>query len=218
MTDFAAARHNMVEGQIRTNRVTEPALIEALAALPREIFVPIERRGIAYVDDDIRIAANRFLMEPLVLARLMQAAEVSKSDIALDIGCCTGYSTALLARLAATVVGLDSDAALAQQASDTLAALAIDNAIIVQGQLAGGYPKHSPYDVILIGGACAEVPSAIAEQLAEGGRLVTVRRAGRGMGEGLLMVKKHGAVSSRAVFDAATPYLPGFEPRRQFTF
>jgi protein-L-isoaspartate(D-aspartate) O-methyltransferase len=218
MADFAVARRNMVESQIRTNRVTDPALIDALAGLPRELFVPAERRGAAYLDDDVRIAESRFLMEPLVLARLLQVAEVGKTDVALDVGCGTGYATAVLAKLAATAVGLETDPNLARLAGKTLAALAIDNVIIVEGDLAAGYPKHGPYDVILINGAVADLPRAILDQLAEGGRLVTVRRRGRGMGEGVLAMKTRGAVSSRAVFDAATPYLAGFEPRRQFTF
>lgn len=219
MIDFAAARHNMVESQIRPNKVTDPALLDALAAVPRELFVPSERRGIAYVDEDIRIARDRFLMEPAVLARLIQAAEPSPTEVALDIGCGTGYSTAVLARLVATAIGIESDAALARAASETLAALSVDNAVVVEGPLAEGDAKHAPYDVILIGGgAVAEVPPTLFAQLAEGGRLVGVRRPARGLGEAMLYVKRGGAVSGRALFDAGIPYLPGFAPRPRFEF
>ena len=188
MTDFALARHNMVEGQIRTNRVSDPALLDALAALPREQFVPAERRSIAYSDDDLRLTGERYMMEPMVLARLVQAAEPSKTDVALDVGCTTGYATALLARLTATTLGLECDPALARHAAEILSRLAIDNAIVVEGKLADGYAKHGPYDVILVNGAVADFPPALLEQLAEGGRLVGVRRPGSGPGAAMLML------------------------------
>ena len=218
MTDFAVARHNMVESQIRTNRVTDPALLDALAALPRELFVPAERRGTAYIDEDLRLSGERFMMEPMVLARLLQAAEPTKTDVALDVGCATGYATAVLARVTATALGLESDPALARQAAETLGRLAIDNAIVVEGKLADGYPKHGPYDIILVNGAVAEFPPALLDQLAEGGRLVGVRRPGQGPGAAMLMLKRHGAVAGRALFEAATPYLPGLAPRPRFVF
>jgi protein-L-isoaspartate(D-aspartate) O-methyltransferase len=222
MTDFAVARHNMVEGQIRTNRVTDPALLDALAELPREQFVPAERRSTAYIDEDLRVAGgpsgDRYMMEPMVLARLLQAAEPTKSDVALDVGCVTGYATAVLARLTATAIGLECDRALARQASETLARLGIDNAIVVEGRLAEGYAKHGPYDIILVNGAVAEFPAALLDQLAEGGRLVGVRRAGAGPGAAMLMLKRHGAVAGRTLFEAATPYLPDLAPRPRFVF
>lgn len=218
MTDFAAARHNMVEGQIRTNKVTDPALIDALSSLPREQFVPAERRSVAYMDEDLRIGGDRHLLEPMILARLLQEAEPTKTDVALDIGCATGYATAVLARLTATAIGLESDPALARQAGETLSRLAVDNGIVVEGPLADGYPKHGPYDVILIDGAVGDVPRAILDQLAEGGRLVTIRRRGPAMGEAVLYLKRHGAVAARPLFDAAAAYLPGFAPRAGFVF
>ena len=218
MTDFAVARHNMIEGQIRTNKVTDDALLEALEAMPRELFVPVERRSVAYIDEDIRLAGNRYMMEPMVLARLLQAAEPAKTDVALDVGCATGYATAVLARLTATTIGLESDAALTRQASETLARLAVDNAIVVQGKLAEGYAKHGPYDVILVNGAVTEFPAALIDQLAEGGRLVGILRPGPGPGAATLMLKRHGAAAQRALFEAATPYLPEFAPKPRFVF
>ena len=218
MTDFAAARHNMVEGQIRTNKVTDPALLDALASLPREQFLPAERRSAAYVDEDLRLAGDRYIMEPMVLARLLQAAEPTRTDVALDVGCGTGYATALLARLTATAIGLESDAALARTATEMLARLAVGNAIVVEGKLADGCAKHGPYDVILVNGAVAEFPPALVEQLAEGGRLVGVRRPGSGPGAAVLMLKRHGAVAGRTLFEAANPYLAGFAPKPRFVF
>ncbi len=218
MTNYAAARHNMIESQIRTNKVTDPALLDALAALPREQFVPVERRSVAYIDDDIRISGDRYMMEPMVLARLLQAAEPTRTDVALDAGCGTGYATAVLARLTATAIGLESDSGLARAASETLARLSIDNAIVVEGRLGDGYAKHGPYDVILVNGAVSEFPQALLDQLAEGGRLVGVRRPGAGPGAAMLMLKRHGAVAGRTLFEAATPYLAGFAPVPRFVF
>ena len=218
MTDFAVARHNMIEGQIRTNKVTDGALIEAMQSLPREQFVPVERRSVAYIDEDIRLAGNRFIMEPMVMARLLQAAEPTKTDVALDVGCATGYATAVLARVTATAVGLESDPALVRQATDVLARLQADNAIVVQGRLAEGYAKHGPYDVIFVNGTVAEFPPALIAQLAEGGRLVGIRRPGSGPGIATLVLKRHGTAAARALFEAATPYLPEFAPKPRFVF
>lgn len=218
MTDFALARHNMVEGQIRTNKVTDPALLDALAALPREQFVPAERRSAAYVDEDLRLAGERYMMEPMVLARLLQAAEPTRTDVALDVGCGTGYATAVLARVTATAIGLEADPALARAAGETLARLSIDNAIVVEGRLADGYPKHGPYDIVFVNGAVEEFPQALIEQLAEGGRLVGIRRTGAGPGAATLLLKRRGAVAGRTLFEAATPYLAGFAPKPRFVF
>ncbi len=218
MTDFALARHNMVEGQIRTNKVTDPALLDALAALPREQFVPAERRSAAYVDEDLRLAGERYMMEPMVLARLLQAAEPTRTDVALDVGCGTGYATAVLARVTATAIGLEADPALARAAGETLARLSIDNAIVVEGKLADGYPKHGPYDIVFVNGAVEEFPQALIEQLAEGGRLVGIRRTGAGPGAATLLLKRRGAVAGRTLFEAATPYLAGFAPKPRFVF
>ena len=215
--DYAVARYNMVENQIRPNKVTDPALIAALKELPRELFVPKGLRAIAYVDADIAVADGRYLMEPMVLARLLQAAAVRPGDMALDVGCATGYSTAVLARLASAVVGLESDPALAAEAGERLSRLNIDNAVIVEGPLTEGYRRQAPYDVILMGGRVDELPPGIVAQLAEGGRLVAVI-GGPGMGRACVVTKPGTAGSRRPIFDAAVPVLPGFERRQGFVF
>src|SRR3546814_6057964 len=156
MTDFAAARLNMVESQIRTNKGTDPGLVAAFEAVAREAFVGEARRSIAYVDEDLEVAPGRHLMEPMVLARLLQAAAPQPGDMALDIGCATGYSTAVLARLVETVVGLESDRALMDTANRTLNAPDVDNAAVVEGKLAEGYRTQAPYDVIVFQGSVAE--------------------------------------------------------------
>ncbi len=218
MVDFAAARSNMVESQIRTNRVTDPHLLDAFQTTPRERFVPEPLRGIAYIDEDVALGGERFMMEPMVLAKLLQAARPGPGDVALDLGCGSGYATAILSRLVATVVALEVDAALAAAANQTLDELEIDNAVVVEGRLADGYPKQAPYNVILLNGAVSEVPLAIADQLAEGGRLVTVVSVGPGLGRATLMRRDSGVISSRILCDAAVPVLPGFEAAPGFVF
>jgi len=216
MLDFAAVRRNMVEHQIRTNEVTDESLLAALAEVPRERFVPESLRGVAYIDEDLPLKKGRFLMEPMVFARLLQLAQVSPSDMVLDIGCTTGYSTAVLARLANTVVALESDPELAAAATATLAELGYDNTVVVTAPLAAGYAKQAPYDVIVFGGAVPRVPEKISRQLAEGGRLVAV--VGDGVGRGTLMTRTRGIAASRPVFDAATPVLPDFAIEQGFVF
>ena len=218
MIDFTTARRHMVGSQIRTNRVTDPDLLAVLGQMPRELFVPEQLRGVAYVDEDLPVKPGRYLMEPMVLARLLQTAEVGPSDRVLDVGCATGYSTAVLGRLAGSVVAVESDPELAARATELLAQLSIDNATVVVGPLAQGHAKQAPYDVILIGGSVPRVPEALAAQLAEGGRLVAVLSDGAGMGRGTLMTKTKGVLSDRTVFDAATPSLAGFAPERGFVF
>ncbi len=211
----------MVDGQIRTNKVVDPALIDAMRELPRELFVPGPKRAVAYIDEDVEVAPGRFLTEPMILARLLQAAQLDPDTIALDIGPATGYSTALLARLAGTVVGIESDKGLAEEADRLLQHLGIDNATVICAEMRAGYPKQAPYDVILINGAVDEVPTELIDQLSEGGRLVTVVGGADvigTVGRATVMVKASGTISPRAIFDAATPTLPGFERRPGFTF
>jgi len=217
MHDYDVARMNMVKSQIRTNRVTDLRVVEALSEVPRERFVPKRLRGIAYIDEDLEIAAGRYLMEPMVLARLLNELSIEGDELALVIGAGSGYSTAVLAYLCGTVVGVESDAEMAATASETLASLGIDNAAVVEGPLAGGYAKQGPYDIVLFDGAVSEVPDTIERQLAEGGRMAAVVRSD-GVGRATLFMRTAGVVSGRPVFDAATPLLPGFEKQPGFVF
>ena len=218
MTDHAAARRNMVSGQIRTNRVTDERLIEAMEEIPRERFVPHAKRGVAYVDEDVEIASGRYLMEPMVLARMVQEAGIAADDMVLDVGCGTGYATAVMSRLAGTVIALDVDGSLAAVAERTLNAVGADNAIVVTGPLAEGYARQAPYDVILLGGAVDHLPQALADQLAEGGRIVGVLREAGGLGQATLWARHRGALSSRSLFEASLPPLPGIARPVQFEF
>ena len=218
MIDHAAARRNMVSGQIITNRVTDERLIDAMAEIPRERFVPHAKRGVAYVDEDVEIASGRYLMEPMVLARLVQEADVTADDMVLDVGCGTGYASAVMARLAATVIALDVDEPLTAEAEQALSAVGADNAIAVTGPLAEGYASQAPYDVILLGGAIDHLPQALADQLAEGGRIVGVLREPGMLGQATLWARHRGVLSSRSLFEASLPPLPGIARPVSFEF
>ena len=216
--DYHSARLKMVDSQIRPNKVSDPAIIAAMLAVPRERFVPAALRGIAYVDRDVPLGGGRYLMEPMVLGRLLQMAAIGRNDAVLDVGCGPGYASAVMAQLARDVVALEEDAALARQAAGLVAELGLRNIASVEGRLASGWAARAPYDVILIGGAVAAVPSVIAGQLANGGRLAAVVQAGSGMGRAVLMTRAGDAFGQRILFDAATPLLPGFAARPSFEF
>jgi protein-L-isoaspartate(D-aspartate) O-methyltransferase len=218
MPDYAAARLNMVESQVRPNKVTDPRLLDALLDVPRELFVPERLRGVAYVDEDVPLGRARFLMEPMVLGRLVQIAAVKASDAVLEVGGATGYGAAVLARLAARVVALESEPELGRPAETNLRRLGIANAKVVIGPLSGGYTADAPYDVILFGGAVERIPAGVTEQLAEGGRLVAVVAAPGEPGRATLITRVGGALSRRVVFDAGTPVLPGLQLEPGFAF
>lgn len=217
--DFAAARLNMIECQLRPNKLLDPAVIAAFQAVPREDFVPDALRRAAYVDEDIALGGGRYVMEPMVLARLLQAAEVGPEDRALVVGCATGYAAALMARLAAGVIALESDAALAARAEALLASHGAGKVRVLRGPLAQGYAAGAPYDVILIDGAVPAMPEALTVQLAPGGRLVgVVAAAERAMGQAVRGVRLATGYAQRALFDAGTPLIPEFKPAPSFVF
>ena len=218
MVDYSVVRRNMVESQVRPNRVTDPAIIEALTGVPRELFVPDPLRGVAYVDKNIDLGRGRYLMAPMVMARLLQVGEIRPGAIALDIGCASGYSTAVLARLCDSVMAVEEDTELVSTATTVLAELGVDNAAVIEGPLTQGYAKQAPYDLILFDGAIPRVPEAIAGQLAEGGRIVAVIDEGAGIGRGTVFTGHDGGLSGRQIFDAAIPLLPGFAGKPEFVF
>ncbi|MDX8440771.1 protein-L-isoaspartate O-methyltransferase family protein [Mesorhizobium australafricanum] len=221
--DFSERRVKMVDGQVRTTDVTSAPLIEAMLSVPREAFVGAGQQDLAYIDEDIRIAdgANgggaRYLMEPSPLAKLLQLAEIDAGDSVLDVGCGSGYSAALLSRLARSVVALESDPALAEAAKSTLASLGCQNVTVVTGPLPQGQAAKGPYNVIFIGGSAEEVPPALLDQLAEEGRLVVVEGQGNS-GVARLFFKAGGVVTGRRAFNAAIKPLPGFERAHAFEF
>jgi protein-L-isoaspartate(D-aspartate) O-methyltransferase len=215
--DFAAARRNMVESQLRPNKVMDPAVLDAFAEVRRELYVPAVLRGVAYVDEDVPLGRGRFLMEPMVLARLVQTGSTRPTDTALVIGAGTGYSAAILGRLVSRVIALEGDQELAQRGTQVLKEEGVANAAVVEGPLVDGAPRLAPFDVILFDGSVDVVPPAILGQLAEGGRLVAVVNSA-GIGRAKLMTRNGGTVASRIEFDAAVPRLPGLEAAPAFVF
>ena len=217
-SEFSIARRHMVESQLRPNRLTDERLIQVLSEVPREAFVPAALKSVAYLDRDLEVAPGRHLMAPMVLARLLQEARVAAHDVVLDLGCASGYSAAVLARLAASVVALEADAELAAWATATLPALDIDNVAVVEAPLPRGLPDQGPYDLIFIAGAVPEVPADLLDQIAEGGRLTAVLDRGAGLGRATLYQRLDGLVAERALFDATCRPLPGFERAPSFVF
>ncbi len=216
---FDQARKNMVEGQVRPNGVTLPALLDILRAVPRERFVPQHLQSVAYVDEDIPLGNGRYLPEPMVLARLAQAARIQSSDVVLDIGCGTGYSAAVLGGLAATVVGLEQARDMAWEAEKLLLDLGVVNAVVVHQQnLQEGYAQQGPFNVILINGSVPAVPEKIKAQLADGGRLVTVLSKEGHLGTAVLITRRGDTFETHPLFDASTPTLAGFEAQPHFVF
>jgi protein-L-isoaspartate(D-aspartate) O-methyltransferase len=219
MTDFALARRNMIDGQLRPNRVTNAPLLAVIGELPRERFLPDAMRSVAYADDDVPLGDGRYLMEPMVLARLIQALQPRPEDRALVVASGRGYGAALLARLVHSVVAVESAPLLLAAAEQTAKELSITGINRTAGKLEQGAAASAPYDVILIEGAVQIVPQAIFDQLAEGGRLTTVVAGPPGaLGEAQLFMKEGGTASGRPLFDAGTPSLPGFAPPPRFTF
>ena len=223
MFDFAAARRMMVDGQVRTSDVTDLRIIATMLELPRERFVPEGRADLAYLDLDVPVtkatagAAARRLLKPMVLAKLVQAAAVKAGDHVLDVGCATGYSSALLARLARSVVALEEDPALVRFAQEALAAVGAGNVTVVTGPLTQGWQAAAPYDVIFVNGATEIAPDTLCRQLKDGGRLVAV--VGRTpTGRAMVYRAVEADVSGWPVFDAAAPLLPGFAAPPQFVF
>jgi protein-L-isoaspartate(D-aspartate) O-methyltransferase len=216
--DFAAQRLKMVDGQLRTTDVTNAALLDAMLAVPRELFVPEGRRPLAYIDEDVRVdAQGRFLMEPSPFARLVQLADVRANDFVLDVGCATGYSAAVLSRLASSVVALECDAGLAASATSNLSTLGYDNVAVVEGALQDGYASEAPYDVIVVEGAVDFVPDALLAQLKDGGRLVAVVGSGHSA-MARIYLRDGDTISDRRVFNAAVKPLPGFMREAAFSF
>jgi protein-L-isoaspartate(D-aspartate) O-methyltransferase len=220
MTNFSAARTHMVESQIYTMGVTNDAVLDAFRTVPREDFVPDEKRGFAYNDEDLTISKGRVLMEPVTHARLLQAVSPTSDDVVLEIGGATGYSAAILSSLVGRVVSVEADEALLVKGEANWKRQSYGNITSHQGDLGQGCAAHGPYSLIFVNGSVAEISFSWIDQLAPGGRLVAVvRGASDKMGRAVLLQKSaEGAIGERVLFDAAVPYLPGFEPRNEFVF
>jgi protein-L-isoaspartate(D-aspartate) O-methyltransferase len=218
MVDYAQARRTMVDRQVRTADVTDLRILGALLEVPREAYVPAARQPIAYLDENVAVGAGgRALMKPMVFAKLLQAAGIGEGDHVLDIGCASGYSAAVLARLAGSVVALEEDVTLARGAGEALARTGATNLSVVSGPLQAGWPKGAPYDVIMIEGAVEVVSDSLLAQLKDGGRLVAV--VGRApMGKATVYRMASGHATAQPLFDATAPSLPGFVKPAEFVF
>lgn len=221
MTDSTEQRLNMVESQVRPSDVTDRRIIRAMLEVPREAFAPAAQQALAYRDEDLPVTPpaagsdGRYLLAPRVLAKLIQLAEVGPDSTVLDVGCASGYSSAVLARLGKRVVALESDGALATLARRALQELHAARVEVIEGPLPAGAPSKGPFDAILLNGAVPAVPQALLDQLADGGRLVAVVRDGP-IGRARVWRKSGGVCDARSVFDAGAKPLPGFETRKEF--
>lgn len=214
--DFERARHWMVEAQVRTNDVTDPGIQAAMRWLPRERFAP-GLPDLAYADQELEVAPCRFLMRPRDLAKLLQIVGPAPGANALEIAGATGYGAAVLAAAGCKVVTLDPDPALTHAAQAAISACGIDNVLAASGDLTAGFPDRAPYDLIVVNGGVEVVPQAWLDQLAEGGRLAVIVRAGPA-GSARLYTKAVGQTAYRPVFDAAPPLAPGLTRPPAFTF
>lgn len=215
MTDFASLRRMMVDTQVRPSDVTKFPIIDALLNVPREAFVPANRRETAYVGENIDLGAGRVVLEPRTLAKMLDALSLQSDEIVLDIGCGLGYSSAVMARMVEAVVAVEEDAQMAADAQSALTEFGADNAVVIEAPLAEGAAKHGPYDVIILQGSVEFLPDAIVSQLKEGGRIAALFSEGS-LGVCRIGYKIDGEVNWRFAFNAGAPVLPGYERHNAF--
>lgn len=215
MTDYASRRVMMVDTQVRPSDVTKFPIIDAMLSVPREVYVPRDRREAAYVGENVEIAAGRVVLDPRTLAKMLDALDIQPDEMVLDVGCGLGYSAAVIARLAETVVAVEEDEALAGEAQRLLSEEGVDNAVVVTGPLAAGAAKHGPYDVITVEGGVEALPEALTDQLKDGGRIAVVFQEGA-LGIVRIGHKNDGLIAWRFAFNATAPVLPGFAAKRAF--
>lgn len=217
MTDFAARRVMMVDTQVRPSDVTKFPIIEAMLHVPRERFAPADKVEAAYVGENLVLGAGRVLLDPRTLAKMLDFLDIGGSDLVLDVACGTGYSTAVIGRMAEAVVGVESDADTAAEAQANLAAVGADNALVVVAPPEAGHPGSAPYDAVIVQGGVEVFPEALAAQLKDGGRAAAVFMEGA-LGVVRIGLKRDGRIAWRDAFNAAAPVLPGFGRAVEFTF
>ena len=216
---FSQARQTMVDCQIRPTKVTDENIIDAFATVPREAFVGRNQRAIAYVDEDLPLPGGRCMMEAMVLARLIQALAVGKDDNVLVVGAATGYGAAIMARLAGSVIAVETRTQMVEKAQETLVSIGTDNAVAIKGRLTEGFANEGPYDAILIEGAVETMPERILDQLGNGGRLVAVwRPEDAAVGVASIWTKAGNEFVRKPLFDAQVPVLDEFRCKRDFVF
>jgi protein-L-isoaspartate(D-aspartate) O-methyltransferase len=223
MVDFLQQRINMVESQVRPSDVTDRRIIRAMLELPREDFVPEAMRAMAYMDEAVEVAprrdgvAARYLLPPRTLAKLVQLADIDPSARILDVGPATGYSTALLAKLATQVVALEVDDALCASMKENLRRLGLANVSVMHGPLPMGAAGEGPFDAILLNGAVDAVDWGLLDQLKDGGRMVGIQASGS-FGRANVWRRSSDAFDIRPGFDVSAPPIPGFARAASFIF
>lgn len=218
MSDFILMRQNMVRSQILPEGVTHPLVREAFLKVPKEIFVPRQLSHIAYMDKNFPLNANRVLLRPAILARLLQALNPSQGDKILYIACGSGYGSALLSDMGAHVVALESESSLSQEAERVIQELNIPSIKVVLGPLEKGWEAEAPYDKILIEGSIEFVPEILLKQLKDGGVITTLKRAKRKSAKAFLYIKEGSTFTEIYLFDAFAPLLKAFKKEKTFIF
>jgi protein-L-isoaspartate(D-aspartate) O-methyltransferase len=217
MIDFAKRRRTMVDTQVRPSDVTEFPIIDSMLTIPREAFVPRDRIEAAYVGEHVELGPRRVLLDPRTFSKMLDALDLTNTDLALDIGAGLGYSAAVIARIAEVVVAVEDDPDRATEAQSLLAEHQADNVVVHEGPLADGAAGHGPYDAIIVEGGVAAVPETLLDQLKEGGRIVCLFIEGT-LGTVRVGHKRDGRVSWRDAFNGWAPVLPGFERAETFAF
>lgn len=216
--DFAQARKAMVDNQLRTSNVTDRRILRAMGEVPRESFIPARRQALAYIDEAHDLGGGRSLAAPAQFAKLIQLADVLATDVVLDLGAGTGYSTVVLAQLAHDVIGVESDGAMVAHGNTEVSKLALTNARLVQAALSAAPKAAGGYDLIVLEGAVERVPQGLFALLKDGGRLVATLQSGA-TAVANLFVKSGAGINSRAAFNASLPPLGvGTQPVDEFVF
>lgn len=217
MTDYAARRTMMVDTQVRPSDVTKFPIIDAMLAVPRESYVPRDKREAAYVGENVDLGGNRVVLEPRTLAKMLDALDITNDELVLDIGAGLGYSSAVIARIAEAVIAVEDDEERAEEAQSLLMENDVDNIVVHQGPLTEGAKDHGPYDVIVLQGGVEHLPDGLVDQLKDGGRMAVLFMTGA-LGEVRVGYKIDGKMNWRLSFNAGAPVLPGFEKHAAFSF
>lgn len=217
MSDFAALRVMMVDTQVRPSDVTKFPIIAAMLAVPREDYVPAGLRDTAYMGANVDLGGGRVVPDARVFAKLLDALDLQPGERVLDLACGLGYGTAVIARLAGQVVGVESDAAMAAAATQVLAHHNVQNAAVTCAPLTASPAGAAagPFDAILIQGGVEQIPAAILGSLRDGGRIAAVFMQGP-LGIAKIGHKSGADVSWRFAFNATLPILAGFNSAAEF--
>ncbi|MGC3936386.1 protein-L-isoaspartate O-methyltransferase family protein [Roseobacter sp. EG26] len=217
MTNFAARRTMMVDTQVRPSDVTKFPIIDAMLTIQREDFVPAAKREAAYMGENLDLGEGRVLLEPRTLAKMLDALDISRDEMVVDIGAAMGYSSAVIAHMSEAVVAVEESESLSAEAQDALAEAGVDNVVVHMAPLTEGAPQHGPYDVMIVQGGVEELPLGLQDQIKEGGRVACLFMDGA-LGEVRIGYKREGEISWRRSFNAGAPVLAGFTREQAFEF